>query len=88
MLVRMSSCHEYQTEILPQGHHYVEIALDELVFFVRNKKAIPFAETANNTAEIDISALQSLGYPDCSYTLYWDNGISANPEDSLTVLTL
>lgn len=37
---------------------------------------------------LEISAMHSLGYPDCSYTLYWDNGISATPEDSLTVLTL
>lgn len=88
MLVRMRSYRECETEILPQGHHYVPIALDELVFFIRNKKAIPFAEAANCTAEIDISTIKCLGYPNCSYTLYWDNGISADPEDNLIVRTV
>ena len=31
MLVRMKSHDHYETEILPQGHHYVAAALDELV---------------------------------------------------------
>lgn len=88
MLVRMHSCNDYQTEILPQGHHYVDIALNELVFFIRNQKAIPFAETAENTTKTDISTLRLLGYPDSNYVLYWDNGISPDPEDSLTVSTL
>lgn len=86
MLVRMRSCREYQTEILPQGHHYVSIALDELVFFIRNQKVIPFAEPANSTAEMDAAAIKRLGYSGVSYTLYRDNGISADPEESLTIL--
>lgn len=86
MLVRMRSCREYQTEILPQGHHYVSIALDELVFFIRNQKVIPFAEPANSTAEMDAASIKRLGYPGASYTLYRDNGISADPEESLTIL--
>lgn len=86
MLVRMRSCREYQTEILPQGHHYVSIALDELVFFIRNQKVIPFAEPANSTAEMDAASIKRLGYSGASYTLYRDNGISADPEESLTIL--
>ena len=45
MLVRMHSSKDYTTEILPKGHHYVSVGLDELVFFIRNQKAIPFAQT-------------------------------------------
>lgn len=88
MLVRMHSSKDYTTEILPKGHHYVSVGLDELVFFIRNQKAIPFAESAKNTAKTDYNTIQLLGYEGSSYELYTDNGTSPNPEDSLTIKTL
>ena len=88
MLVRMHSSKDYTTEILPKGHHYVSVGLDELVFFIRNQKAIPFAESAKNTAKTDYNTIQLLGYEGSSYELYADNGTSPNPEDSLTIKTL
>lgn len=88
MLVRMHSSKDYTTEILPKGHHYVSVGLDELVFFIRNQKAIPFAESAENTSKTDYNTIQLLGYEGSSYELYTDNGTSPNPEDSLTIKTL
>ncbi|MGN0666956.1 MAG: TIM-barrel domain-containing protein [Huintestinicola sp.] len=88
MLVRMRSCKSFKTEILPKGHHYVNIALDELVFFIRSEKTIPFGKPAENTEQIDIHSLKLLGYPGCSYELYSDNGISPDPDDSLTISEL
>lgn len=88
MLVRMHSSKDYTTEILPKGHHYVSVGLDELVFFIRNQKAIPFAESAKNTAKTDYNTIQLLGYEGSSYELYTDNGTSPNPKDSLTIKTL
>ena len=88
MLVRMHSSKDYTTEILPKGHHYVSVGLDELVFFIRNQKAIPFAESAKNTAKTDYNTIQLLGYEGSSYELYTDNGTSPNPENSLTIKTL
>ena len=85
MLVRMRSDEDYETEILPNGHHYVPAELNELVFFIRNQKAIPFAKAAKNTAETDWNTVRLLGYSGCSYEMYADNGTSPNPEDSLTV---
>ena len=85
MLVRMRSDEDYETEILPKGHHYVPAELNELVFFIRNQKAIPFAKAAKNTAETDWNTVRLLGYSGCSYEMYADNGTSPNPEDSLTV---
>ena len=88
MLVRMQTWDQIHTEILPKGHHYVDIALEELVFFIRQQKAIPFGRPARNTDCIDQSALQLLGYPGCTYELYADNGISPEPETSLSITTL
>ena len=88
MLVRMKSADSYTTERLPKGHHYVDIALDELVFFIRNNKAIPFGNTAANTSEINLSTLKLIGYPDCSYELYSDDGYSPVCEKSLNISIL
>ncbi|MFR7472496.1 MAG: TIM-barrel domain-containing protein [Ruminococcus sp.] len=88
MLVRMRSCTSYETTILPKGHHYIAIALDELVFFIRKQKSIPLAKPAANTEQIDLQTCQLLGYPNSSYELYADNGDSPRPEDSLHRSTL
>ncbi|MBP0956289.1 MAG: alpha-glucosidase [Oscillospiraceae bacterium] len=85
MLVRMKSCNEYETQMLQRGHHYVDIALDELVFFIRHKKAIPFGKPADCTAQIDMRSLRLLGYEGSSYEMYSDNGYSPEPEESLTI---
>jgi alpha-glucosidase len=88
MLVRMKAWNDYETEILPAGHHYVSVALNELVFFIRKGKAIPFTKPADNTQQLDANSIKLMGYPDSAYVLYSDNGISPNPEESLKISTL
>ena len=88
MLVRMKSYDDYTTEILSKGHHYVDVALNELVFFVRNNKAIPFNKTAENTSKIDLKSIKLVGYENSSYTMYSDNGYSPNIKDSLAITTI
>ena len=88
MLVRMKSYDDYTTEILSKGHHYVDVALNELVFFVRNNKAIPFNKTAENTSKIDLKSIKLVGYENSSYTMYSDNGYSPNIKDSLSITTI
>ena len=88
MLVRMKSYDDYTTEILSKGHHYVDVALNELVFFVRNNKAIPFNKTAENTSKIDLKSIKLVGYENSSYTMYSDNGYSPNIKDSLIITTI
>lgn len=88
MAVKMKSVNDYSAEILPAGHHYVDIPLDTLVFFIRKGKAIPFGNAADNTSQIDMSDLRLLGYEGAAYELYSDNGYSPAPEDSLKITTL
>ncbi|MDD6270126.1 MAG: glycoside hydrolase family 31 protein [Oscillospiraceae bacterium] len=88
MMVRMRKHDDFDTEILPRGHHYVRAELEELVFFIRSKKMIPVCKPANSTDKIDWNSITYLGYADCTYTLYKDNGISPNPEDSLEITEL
>ena len=88
MLVRMKSYENYETQILPKGHHYVDADLDELVFFIRSNKAIPFGKPAGCTGELSADTLKLIGYEAGTYTLYSDNGSSPNPEDSLNITEL
>ena len=88
LLVRMKSADSYTTERLPKGHHYVDIELDELVFFIRNGKAIPFGKASDCTDKIDLSSLKLLGYNGGSYELYSDNGYSPVSENSLNISIL
>ena len=85
MLVRMRSWDNYETQILSKGHHFVDVSLDELVFFIRSTKSIPFGKPSANTGETDFTSLELIGFPNTAYELYSDNGFSPVPEDSLTV---
>jgi alpha-glucosidase len=71
-------------EMLPQGHHYVEIALNEVPLFIRKGKCIPLAPKADCVANIDTEKLTLVGYPGASYELYDDDGTHKdyeNPEN-------
>ena len=76
MLVRMRTYNTIETEILPKGHHFVDISLDELVFFIRKGKAIPIGDSAENTSKLDASWIKLIGYDNATYELYDDDGYS------------
>ena len=61
-------------EKLPAGHHYVEVALNEVPLFIRGGKCIPVAETAESVAELQMDTLELLGYSGAEYLLYDDDG--------------
>ena len=63
-------------EVLEKGHHYVEIALNEVSLFVRSGKCIPLAEAAECVDALDTEHLTMLGYQGAEYELYEDDGVS------------
>lgn len=75
-------------EILPKGHHYVEIALNEVPLFIRSGKCIPLAETAEYVEALDTEHLTMLGYPGAEYTLYEDDGVGKNYDRAENYRTL
>ena len=83
MLIRMRKFDNYDTEQMTKGHHYIKVALDELVFFVRKDKAVPFAKPAKSTSELDLNSLGRLRYEGEKYEMYMDDGI--NPDVSATL---
>ena len=83
MLIRMRKYNDYETEYLSKGHHYIKASLEELVFFIRGDKAIPFASPAKSTSELDLSSLGKLGYEGAEYEMYMDDGISPDVTETL-----
>ncbi len=65
-------------QTLPAGHHYVEIALNEVPLFIRQNKCIPLAPSAEYVEAIDTKNLTLIGYQNAEYTLYEDDGIHKN----------
>lgn len=71
----------YTEEVLEQGHHYVEVALNEVPLFIRKNKCIPIAKAAQCVRAIDTAHLELLGYEGAEYMLYDDDGIHKDFEN-------
>lgn len=75
-LVRLKSMEEIETEELGQGHYYIEIPLDEVVFFIRPGKIVPYTEPGQYMDDIPGKELKLLHFADgaAEYELYQDDG--------------
>ncbi|MGN0453053.1 MAG: TIM-barrel domain-containing protein [Ruminococcus sp.] len=72
---------------MKKGHHFIEVAEDEVVFFIRSGKAIPLCKPAMNTSELDLDTLELIGEGN-EYTLFFDGGDGkdfANPDNYRTL---
>ena len=63
-------------EILEKGHHYVEVALNEVPLFIRKGCAIPVADFAESIPDIKEESIRMVGYEGASYERYTDDGVS------------
>lgn len=75
-------------EVLDAGHHYVEVALNEVPLFIRKGKTIPLAQAAQSVAALDTKNLEMLGYEGAEYVLYEDDGIHKDYENPANLRTL
>nr|MDE7390282.1 alpha-glucosidase [Lachnospiraceae bacterium] len=80
------SCTEYK-----KGHHFIKIAANQVVVFIRQNKLLPLCCSAKCTAEQDYSKLRIIGYirenEKACYTLYDDDGISVNVSPVISEIT-
>lgn len=63
-------------ETLEKGHHFVEIALNEVPLFIRKGKNIPVVEQAECVEDIQMDTMKTIGYEEGAYELYDDDGVS------------
>ena len=75
-------------EILGQGVHYVDIALNEVPMFIRKGKCIPLADPAECVDDIRTDHLRMIGYAGTEYVLYDDDGIHKDYENEKNYRTL
>ena len=90
LLVTTSGPEDFRCQKMTAGHHYVPVAEEELIFFVRKGHLLPLAETAKNVEEVDASRLHVIAYPadTCSYTLYDDDGFGKDYGDPAHLSTI
>lgn len=74
MLIRFMPDGNITKEILEKGHHYISVPLNVVPLFIRSGKCIPVADAAESVAELKTDNMQLIGYQDCSYVLYEDDG--------------
>ena len=77
--VKCSESNRIETSVLPAGHHYIPVELDEVVFFMRKGHLLPLAKDGKkiqSVADVDFTDLRLLAYaPDgASYEYYTDDG--------------
>lgn len=71
-------------EVLEKGHHYVEVALNEVPLFIRQGHVIPVVDAAESVAALDMGTMKLLGFEGASYRMYDDDGVHkdyGNPEN-------
>lgn len=91
-MVKMKSLTDRTYEVLEQGHHYVDVALDEVIFFIRPDKIVPLSKGGQCVEEVDFEQLEPLSFveTEASYELYSDDGFTKEYEkpEHFKVLTV
>ena len=83
-LVRLKSMEEIETEVLEQGHFYVDIPLDEVVFFIRPEKIVPYCSGGQSMEEAEKQEMKLLDFVTgtAEYELYQDDGFTKDYQRS------
>lgn len=78
LMVKYRGLEDYTVEFLEKGDHYLEIALEELVIFIRKNHILPLSTGAECVEELEENKLVLLGYIEsqADYVLYQDDGMT------------
>ncbi len=89
-LIRMRAGDRYTEEILEKGDHYISVPVEEIVFFLREGKALPLAAPAENVASLDeerLSWIKFLNAP-AEVRLCRDDGVTLPTEENFVTIRL
>ena len=72
-----------EEEILEKGDHYVEVALTDVIFFIRPDHLIPMAKGGQCVDEVDFDHPECIGFVEnaAEYEYYNDNGYEKDYEN-------
>lgn len=83
-MVRFKKDGTVDEEIMEKGHYYVEIALTDVVFFVRENHLIPMSKGGLCVDDIDFENVEMLSYitaDEVTYEYYHDDGFTKDYEN-------
>lgn len=70
---------------MTKGHHYIDVAMDEVPLFLKKGTVLPLCEPALSTEELNCNNLQLIAYGDKSgFDMYKDDGITKQYNTELT----
>lgn len=82
-LVRFKKDGTAEEEILEAGHHYVDVALTDVVVFIRPDYIIPLSKGGQCVADVDFENLEYLSFveTEAAYEYYHDDGYEKDYEN-------
>ncbi len=85
LFVKLSGDKVVCKEPMTKGHHYIDVAMDEVPLFVKKGAVLPLCNPALSTVELNTADLQLIAYGDtASFNMYTDDGITTKYNTSLT----
>lgn len=89
-LVRFKEDGTKEEEILEKGDHYVEVALTDVIFFIRPDHLIPMATGGQCVDEVDFDHPECIGFVEnvAEYEYYNDNGYEKDYENPAHITVL
>lgn len=91
MQVRMRSLTDYDCCVQKQGHHYVEIKLNEIVFYILPDHIVPMTAGGQSAEEINFNDLRLFAFvkDGAEYRMYMDDGVTRDYERAeMAVITV
>lgn len=78
LMVKGKSLNELNYEVIEQGYHYINVALDEFIFFIRKNKMLLLGESAKNVESLENKEFNIIAFiqDKAEYELYDDDGVS------------
>ena len=83
-LVRFTKNGELEETIMEAGHHYIDVALSDVIFFIRPNHIIPIADGGQCVADVDFGHPELLFYltdEKAVYEYYHDDGYEKDYEN-------
>ncbi len=80
-LIKFTSSESYEEKIIPPGHNFIHVELNEVALFIRKGHILPLADSAESVEKINLENLKILSFAEknAGYALYTDDGECRNP---------
>ena len=89
LFVKLSGNKIVCKKTMPKGHHYIDVAMNEVPLFIKKNTILPLCQSAMSVEELNTNCLELLYFGDnAKFELYTDDGISKEYNTNLTKITV